>query len=113
MIGLFFTFSKSLFLLSYFTAVSGTSLYESWVYSSFNIVLGLPIIFFGFLDRDITADFALRHPEVCLIALFNVLKLKLLFFCRLMPQARKIDSSVRKQLAFGFSMLSSMLLFFA
>jgi len=53
----------TLFWYSYFTAVSGTSLYESWVYSSFNIVLGLPIIFFGFLDRDITADFALRHPE--------------------------------------------------
>lgn len=44
--------------------MSGTSLYESWVYTSFNFVLGLPIIFFGMLDRDISADFALKHPQV-------------------------------------------------
>jgi hypothetical protein len=52
------------FACSYYTAVSGTSLYESWVYTSFNFVLGLPIIFFGMLDRDISADFALKHPQV-------------------------------------------------
>jgi hypothetical protein len=55
---------------SYFTAVSGTSLYESWVYSSFNIVLGLPIILFGFLDRDVTAEFALKHPQVTFLSPF-------------------------------------------
>jgi hypothetical protein len=51
--------------VSYFTAVSGTSMYESWVYSGFNIILGLPIIFYGILDRDISADFAMKNPQVC------------------------------------------------
>jgi hypothetical protein len=49
---------------SYFTAVSGTSLYESWVYTGFNFILGLPIIFYGFLDRDISEEFALKWPQV-------------------------------------------------
>jgi magnesium-transporting ATPase (P-type) len=46
----------TLFWYSYFTAVSGTSLYESLVYTSFNFVLGLPIIFYGFLNQDISAS---------------------------------------------------------
>lgn len=44
--------------------MSGTSLYESWVYTGFNFILGLPIIFYGFLDRDISEDFALKWPQV-------------------------------------------------
>ena len=52
-------------LTSYFAAVSGTSMYDSWVYSVYNFALGLPIIFYGIFDQDIPADFALRHPEVC------------------------------------------------
>ncbi len=51
-------------LFSYYTAVSGTSLYESWVYTGFNFILGLPIIFFGILDRDLSADFVLKYPQV-------------------------------------------------
>jgi hypothetical protein len=31
--------------------MSGASPYESWVYSGFNFLLGLPIIFFGVMDR--------------------------------------------------------------
>lgn len=54
----------TLFWFSYYTAVSGTSLYESWVYASYNIVLGLPIIFYGIMDRDITDTFSLAHPQV-------------------------------------------------
>jgi hypothetical protein len=74
-------FPSFIFVFSYFTAVSGTSLYESWVYSSFNIVLGLPIIFFGFLDRDVTADFLLRHPQVhpSFLSVFFLLFSSLLF----------------------------------
>ncbi len=49
---------------SYYAAMSGTSMFESWVYSSFNFVLGLPIIFYGILDRDISPDFALANPQV-------------------------------------------------
>lgn len=52
------------FFFSYYTAVSGTSLYQSWVYTGFNFILGLPIIFYGFLDRDISDTFALAHPQV-------------------------------------------------
>lgn len=54
----------TLFWYSYFTAVSGTSPYESWVYTSFNFILGLPIIFYGIQDRDISSEFALKNPEV-------------------------------------------------
>lgn len=54
----------TLFWYSYFCANSGTSTYESWVYSSFNIVLGLPIVFFGVMDRDVSANTALLHPQV-------------------------------------------------
>ena len=54
----------TLFWYCYFSAVSGTSIYESWVYSSFNIVLGLPIIFFGFMDRDVSEETVLRYPEM-------------------------------------------------
>ncbi len=44
--------------------MSGTSLYESWVYTGFNFILGLPIIFYGVLDRDISEEFALKWPQV-------------------------------------------------
>lgn len=54
----------TLFWFSYYTAVSGTSLYQSWVYSSFNIILFLPILFYGILDRDISDEFVLAHPQV-------------------------------------------------
>jgi magnesium-transporting ATPase (P-type) len=53
--------------LFYFTALtgfSGTSFYESNVYSSYNFVLGLPIIFAGIIDRDVSARTALDHPSV-------------------------------------------------
>lgn len=35
----------TMFWYNFYSAVSGTSIYESWVHSSFNVVLGLPIIF--------------------------------------------------------------------
>ncbi len=54
----------TLFWYSYYSAVSGTSLYESWIYSGFNFILGLPIVFFGILDRDLSETFVLAHPEV-------------------------------------------------
>lgn len=54
----------TLFWFSYFSAVSGTSTYESWVYTSFNFVLGLPIIFYGMQDRDISDKFAMKNPQV-------------------------------------------------
>jgi len=60
----FSPFSSCFFPDSFFTAVSGCSPYESWVYSGFNFVLGLPIIFYGILDRDLSAEFVQKHPQV-------------------------------------------------
>mmetsp|Transcript_2919 Transcript_2919/g.4430 ORF Transcript_2919/g.4430 Transcript_2919/m.4430 type:complete len:1092 (+) Transcript_2919:145-3420(+) len=62
----------SLFWYSYLTAVSGTSMYESWVYSIYNFALGLPIIFYGIFDRDIPMAFALQYPQVYKTGLSNV-----------------------------------------
>lgn len=62
----------TLFWFSYYTAVSGTSMYESWVYSVFNVVLGLPIVFFGIMDRDISASFALANPHTYMTGAKNV-----------------------------------------
>ena len=53
----------TLFWYSYFSFVSGTSTYESWIYSSFNLVLGLPIIFYGIQDRDLSEEFCLKYPQ--------------------------------------------------
>jgi Phospholipid-translocating P-type ATPase C-terminal len=50
--------------VSYFAAVSGVSTYESWVYTGFNFILGLPIIFYGIQDRDLSARFVQDNPEV-------------------------------------------------
>lgn len=61
----------TLFWYSYYTAVSGTSMYNSWVYSGFNFALGLPIIFFGFMDRDIPAQYALENPKTYRTGLLN------------------------------------------
>ena len=56
----------TLFFFTFSTGFSGTSLYESLVYSGFNFFLGLPIFGVGFLDRDISADNCLAHPVVYL-----------------------------------------------
>ena len=50
--------------VSYFAAVSGVSTYESWVYTGFNFILGLPIIFYGIQDRDLSARFVQDNPQV-------------------------------------------------
>ena len=54
----------TLFCFSFFTLVSGQTLYESWIYTSFNFALGLPIVIFGILDRDVTDKFATAHPAI-------------------------------------------------
>lgn len=58
-------------IFSFLTALSGTSMYNSWVYSGFNFALGLPIIFYGFMDRDISGDFSLANPKVYRTGLAN------------------------------------------
>ena len=54
----------TLFWYQYFAAMSGVTIYESWVYTGFNFILGLPIVFFGIQDRDLSAEFVVANPEV-------------------------------------------------
>lgn len=53
-----------LFWFCYFTSVSGTSPFQSWVYSGYNLMLGLPAVFYGILDRDLSREFVEKNPEV-------------------------------------------------
>ena len=52
--------------------MSGVSFYESWVYTGFNFILGLPIIFLGIQDRDLSAKFVCDRPEVYATGRTNV-----------------------------------------
>jgi phospholipid-translocating P-type ATPase (flippase) len=61
----------TLFYFSYLAAVSGTSMYESYIYSLYNFALGLPIVFLGIFDQDISAIFAMTYPQVYSTGLTN------------------------------------------
>lgn len=54
----------TLFWFSYLSGISGMTPYDSWLYSGFNVATGLPIIFYGILDKDLSAEYVLAHPEV-------------------------------------------------
>ena len=62
----------TLFLYSTWAGYSGTSLYESLVYSIFNFVLGLPIIACGVLDQDVREETVLAHPALYMSGLNNM-----------------------------------------
>jgi len=61
----------TLFYFSYLAAVSGTSMYESYIYSLYNFALGLPIVFLGIFDQDISDIFAMTYPQVYSTGLTN------------------------------------------
>ena len=61
----------TLFYFSYLAALSGTSMYQSWIYSVYNFALGLPICFFGVMNQDISAVFAMAYPQVYSTGLTN------------------------------------------
>ena len=61
----------TLFYFSYRAAVSGTSMYESYIYSLYNFALGLPIVFLGICDQDISSIFAMTYPQVYSTGLTN------------------------------------------
>ena len=63
----------SLFFFSYRAALSGTSMYQSWIYSVYNFALGLPIIFLGIMNQDVSAAFAMAYPQVYSTGLTNAL----------------------------------------
>eukprot|EP00931_Biecheleriopsis_adriatica_P106531 TRINITY_DN8096_c0_g1_i1.p1 TRINITY_DN8096_c0_g1~~TRINITY_DN8096_c0_g1_i1.p1 ORF type:complete len:1431 (-),score=323.02 TRINITY_DN8096_c0_g1_i1:78-4370(-) len=52
-----------LFTYTLLCAYSGTSLYEDWVRNSFNLILGFPVIFLGFFDRDMSRSESLQRPD--------------------------------------------------
>ena len=61
----------TLFYFSYLAALSGTSMYQSWIYSVYNFALGLPICFFGVMNQDISSEFAMAYPQVYSTGLTN------------------------------------------
>lgn len=62
----------TLFAYNAATGFSGTSFYESLVYSTFNFVLALPIIAVGILDQDMDQESMLAHPSVYVSGLRNL-----------------------------------------
>ena len=59
-----FVLTLTLFVFNFQAAFSGTSLFESLMASGYNVLLFLPIVFVGALDQDISAQMALRQPEL-------------------------------------------------
>jgi phospholipid-transporting ATPase len=55
--------SFTLVWFSFLAGLSGTSPYESYIYTGYNFALTLPIIFFGIMDKDIDGKFAERNPQ--------------------------------------------------
>ena len=58
-----------IFYFNALTGFSGTSFFESIVYSSYNIELALPIIGVGLFDRDLKVETVMAHPSVYVVGL--------------------------------------------
>lgn len=54
----------TLFCYSFYALVSGQTLFQSWIYTGFNFDLGLPIVVYGIMDRDVNDMFAMNNPEI-------------------------------------------------
>lgn len=54
----------TLFYFQLWAAFSGTSLYDSLVQAGFNFFLGWPAVGVGVFNRDVSAAFAMAHPEL-------------------------------------------------
>ena len=62
----------TLFTYNAFTGFSGTSFYESMIYSGYNFFLGWPIVMIGIFDRDLTEKTVMDRPEVYISGLRNM-----------------------------------------
>jgi phospholipid-transporting ATPase len=51
---------------------SGTSVYEDNVLAGYNFFLGLPIFVLGLFDRDISAEYAMNHPNMYVSGRLNL-----------------------------------------
>eukprot|EP00286_Rhodomonas_abbreviata_P023395 CAMPEP_0181305238 /NCGR_PEP_ID=MMETSP1101-20121128/9612_1 /TAXON_ID=46948 /ORGANISM="Rhodomonas abbreviata, Strain Caron Lab Isolate" /LENGTH=1030 /DNA_ID=CAMNT_0023411119 /DNA_START=762 /DNA_END=3857 /DNA_ORIENTATION=- len=57
----------SLFFYNFFNGWSGSTVYESWILSGFNIVYtSVPIICYGFMEQDVKDTTALENPQLYL-----------------------------------------------
>ena len=64
--------TMALFCFNAFTGFSGTSFFESLVYSGYNFFLGLPVIMVGLFDRDLSERTVLSRPEVYMSGLYHM-----------------------------------------
>ena len=58
------TVALGAFTFSIFSGWSGQTPFDSWFYSQYNWLLGLPIVVLGLLNRDLSAKTVLRDPRV-------------------------------------------------
>ncbi|KAG2378980.1 hypothetical protein C9374_007618 [Naegleria lovaniensis] len=59
------TLQLTQFYFIFYNAFTGTSLYENFSLSTFNLIFtSLPIIFFAMFDRDVNDDHAISFPEL-------------------------------------------------
>ena len=59
------TFVFTLFIYGFFNGNSGTTLYETWLSSSYNVLwTSLPVLAMGIFDQDVREETALAHPSV-------------------------------------------------
>ena len=66
-----FCLTLTLLYYSATTGFSGTSLYDSWVYVSFNVHTFLPICAVGCLDQDIRSETVERFPQLYMTGRLN------------------------------------------
>ena len=65
-------FNLTLFCFGFFNGSSGTTLYDSWLGSGWNVIWTfLPIIFLGALDQDVPEETALAHPQLYAVGRTN------------------------------------------
>jgi phospholipid-translocating ATPase len=55
--------SLSLFQFQFYCGYSGTALYQSTIFSTYNFALGWPPLFLGMLDCELSEQFLLKNPE--------------------------------------------------
>lgn len=52
----------TMFLFTFHSAVSGQSLYDGYLYSSYNFILALPVVAFGIFDQDLSPKMLEKYP---------------------------------------------------
>jgi len=67
-----FCITLTLFYYAATAAFSGTSVYDSWVYVSFNFHTMLPICAVGALDQDVRAETVMQFPALYLTGRLNL-----------------------------------------